>query len=226
MLPLWKDADAGIRVVRLEEHEEIEALVNVFQDVVAEKGWQPEGALSLYRDWSFYFGLEVRGQFAGGLQLELPDATGSLSCQSIWPEVNIGPSHRCAHVTILALNRAFRGQGRLFWHVVVEMWRYCVGKGINRLFIEVSPRILPLYLRLGWPLQAQGEARLHWGAPTYLRTLGIPEVAEAILRRAEHSPYYQQIIAQAFRLNDVPEGIGTHQAVSRSEEEGSNILHA
>lgn len=74
------------------------------------------------------------------------------------------------------------------------------------LFIEVTPRVLPLYHRLGWPLNIVGELRSHWGEDCYLCTLGIPEVAEALLRRAEHSPYYRQIVAQAFRVTTAPIG--------------------
>jgi hypothetical protein len=84
------------------------------------------------------------------------------------------------------------------------MWRYCVGEGITTLFIEVTPRVLPLYQRLGWPLTICGERRQHWSEDCYLCTLGIPDVAEALLRRAEHSPYYRQIIAQAFRVTIAP----------------------
>jgi hypothetical protein len=80
------------------------------------------------------------------------------------------------------------------------MWRWCVGEGIATLSLEVTPRVLPLYRRLGWPLQIRGEARVHWGEECYLCTLGVPEVAEALLRRAGRSPYYRHIIAQAFRV--------------------------
>jgi hypothetical protein len=34
---------------------------------------------------------------------------------------------------------------------------------IATLLIEVTPRVLPLYWRLGWPLQIRGELRRHWG---------------------------------------------------------------
>ena len=88
----------------------------------------------------------------------------------------------------------------LFWRLAVEMWRYCVGENIATLYIEVTPRVLPLYRRLGWPLQIRGDLRLHWGEDCYCCSLGIPEVAEALLRRSERSSYYRQIISQAFRV--------------------------
>jgi len=200
VLPLWRDADAGVRVVRLTTAEEIESLVRLFEGIAAAEGWQPEGALRRWLDRSVYFALEVEGELAGGLQLVLPDAAGSLPCEAIWPEVPAGPAKRRAHVAILALDEAFRGQGLLFWRLVVEMWRHCVAQGVATLFIEVTPRVLPLYRRLGWPLKIQGERRRHWGEDCYLCTLGVPEVAETLLRRAEHSPYYREIVAQAFRV--------------------------
>jgi hypothetical protein len=200
MLGLWEDAASGVRVVKLTEAEEVEALVGLFEGVAAAEGWQPEGALRRWGHRSVYFALELRGQGAGGLQLVLPDLAGTLPCQALWPELPVGPARGHAHVAILALEEAFRGQGRLFWPLVVELWRYCVGAGIATLFIEVTPRVLPLYRRLGWPLRIRGERRRHWGEDCYLCTLGVPEVAAALLRRAEHSPYYRQIVAQAFRM--------------------------
>ena len=200
MLPLWKDAQSGVRVARLTEPEEIETLVCLFEKIAQEEGWEPGDALRLWQDRSVYFALEVEGQIVGGLQLVLPDTAQSVPCQSVWPEAKVGQSGRCAHIAILALDEAVRGQGLLFWRLAVEMWRHCVGTGVTTLFIEVTPRVFPLYRRLGWPLKVEGELRRHWGEDCYLCSLGIPEVAEALLRRAEESGYYQQIIAQAFRV--------------------------
>jgi GNAT superfamily N-acetyltransferase len=199
MVLLWSDAESGVQVTRMSTPEEAEALVCLFEQIARAESWQPGGALRRWPNRSVYFALEVAGQLAGGLQLVLPDPFGALPCQAIWPEVPAGSS-RSAHVAILALDEAFRGRGILFWHLVIEMWRYCVGVGIATLYLEVTPRVLPLYHRLGWPLELQGELRIHWGEPCFLTALGIPEVAEALLRRAEHSPYYREIIAQAFRV--------------------------
>ena len=200
MVPLWSDPDSRIRVVRLEETEAMERLVRLFEEVAEAERWQPEGALRRWQDRSVYFAVEVDGQLAGGLQLVLPDRAKTLPCQRVWPEVRIGPAYRCAHVAILALRKTYRGQSLLFWRLVVEMWRYCVAEGIATLFIEVTPRVLPLYQRLGWPLTICGELRPHWGEDCSLCTLGIPEVAQTLLARAQHSPYYRQIVAQAFRV--------------------------
>ena len=57
-----------------------------------------------------------------------------------------------------------------------------------------------------------GERRLHWGEECYLCTLGIPEVAQALLQKAEHSPYYRQIVAQAFRVTMVGNSGGAPSA--------------
>lgn len=198
MRALWKDAESGVRVVRLTEAAEVEALICLFEAIAVAEGWQPEGALQGGRERSVYFALERRGQPVGGLQLALPDRAGRLPCQALWPEAAVGPN--AAHVAILALAEPLRGEGRLFWALGVELWRYCVASGIATLFLEVTPRVLPLYRRLGWPLQQAGERRQHWGEDCYLCSLGVPEVAAALLRKAERSPYYRRIVAQAFRL--------------------------
>ena len=215
MEPLWKDAGNGVRVDRLIGPIEAEALVCLFEGVAERENWQPEGALRRWQERSVYFALEAEGQLAGGLQLVLPEGEGTLPCHSLWPEVAVGPSRYAAHVAMLALEEAFRGQSVLFWCLAVEMWRYCVGEGIASLFIEVTPRVLPIYQRLGWPLKIQGELRTHWGEGCYLCSLGIPEVAQTLLERAEHSAYYREIVAQAFRV-DLPKQTG--REAQRREE--------
>ena len=194
-------ADDNVRIVRLTEQDEISALIRLFEGVAAAEGWQPGGALQSWRGRSIYFGLQISGHLVGGLQLVLPDGAGALPCQNVWPEVPlIGPARRNAHIAVLAIEEASRGQGILFWRLVVEMWRYCISAGIAMLFIEVTPRVLPIYRRLGWPLVIQGQLRRHWGEDCQLCTLGIPDVAAALLLRAERSVFYREIIAQAFRM--------------------------
>jgi hypothetical protein len=200
VVPLWRDAERGVRVLRLTRPSEKEELVRLFESVAAAEGWQPEGALRRWRDRSLYFSLEVEGRLSGGIQVVLPDAAGSLPYQEIWPELPVGRPDRCVHVAVLALDEAVRGQTLLFWRLAVEMWRHAVAAGVTTLSLEVTPRVLPIYRRLGWPLEVRGELRPHWGEDCYLCALGVPEVAETLLRRAEHSDYYRQIIAQAFRM--------------------------
>ena len=204
MVPLWRDADTGVRVVRLTTAEEIEELVRLLEVIADAEEWQPDGALRRWRERSVYLGLQASGRLAGGLQLVRPDDEGTLPYQTIWPEVLVGSPDRWAHAAVLALDEEVRGQSLLFWRLVVEMWRHCVGQGIATLTLEVTPRVLPIYRRLGWPLEIKGELRMHWGENCYLCSMGVPEVAEALLRRAETSAYYREIISQAFRVSVAP----------------------
>lgn len=200
MLPLWNDDATGVRVVRLIGSHEEEELIEVFEEIAEAEGWEPGTALRRWQHRSVYFALQVQGRIVGGLQLVLPDASGMLPCQTVWPDVKISNFGRCAHVAILAVEEAYRGHEMHFWRVVVETWRHCVGTGIATLFIEVTPRVLCIYKRLGWPLLIEADRRMHWGEECFLCSLGIPEVAERLLRRAERSPYYRRIVAQAFRV--------------------------
>jgi len=190
-----------VRVGLLSGAAEIDSVVCLFEAVAKEKGWCPEGALreTVYR--STYLGLEVRDRLVGGMQIVTADRCGRFPFNDVWPETVPARPGQSAHVAVLAVEQTVRGQGRLFWYLAAEMWRHCVGIGVSSVYIEASPRILPIYRRLGWPLKVCGELRSQWGAPTYLRSLGIPDVAEAILRRAEHSAYYRQIVSQAFRVS-------------------------
>jgi len=201
MVSLWRDGTDSIEVVRLARHDEVGELVRFFEGVAQEQGWQPEEALSDWVPRSVYFALQetqATRAFVGGLRLVLPDEQGRLPSHELWPEVPLNP--RSGHIAILALESAARGQGLLFWRLAVEMWRYCVGQGITTLLIEVTPRVLPLYRRLGWPLRIVGERRMHWGEECYLCTLGIPEVAQVLLQKAETSAYYRAIVSQALRV--------------------------
>lgn len=202
MRSVWQSADTSVQVVQVDESHDkqtVETLLRFFERVAAQEGWQPGEALNRWRAGAVYFALEVDEQLAGGLQLVLPDAAGVLPYDAVWPEIAT-PTNQCAHVTILALADGFRGQGTLFWTLVVEMWRYCVAQGITTLFIEVTPRVLPLYQRLGWPLHVCGELRTHWGEDCYLCAFGIPSVAEVLLSRSARSRLYRQVVAHAFRL--------------------------
>jgi hypothetical protein len=201
MLPLWCDLERECRVLRLTKPKEIEALLLLFEDVAAAEGWRPQGALRLRRDRSVYFSLETQDRMVGGLQLTRPDSSGRLSCHDLWMELPFDLKGQTAHVAVLALDPAFRGKDFLFWSLGIEMWRFCVTEGISTLFLEVTPRVLPIYRRLGWPLEVYGEKRLHWGEDCYLCSLDVPRVAEALLRRSGRSSYYRRIVSQAFRVS-------------------------
>lgn len=200
MVQLWHDSASGVRVVRSTNEHEIDTLLKLFAFVAEEKGWQPGDDLLKYREQSVYFGVEQAEKLLGGLQLEFPNTEGSFSCHSVWPEVTIVTANRTAHVAILALNSACRGQGS-FWPLVTEMWRYAVGKGIDELLIECSPANLRIYRRLGWPLEIRGDRRMHWGSSeTYLCSLSVRGVADAMLSRLQ-VPAYRRVVDQMFRLN-------------------------
>lgn len=204
MLTLWTNDAVGVEVVRLIERDEIDALLDLFDEVVAEKEWQPGDALDCDQYRSAYFGLLVHDELAGGLQIAFPDRTGALSCQHVWPEVPIVPENHCAHVELMVVDKPFRGGACVFWHLAAEMWRYCLAEGVTRLYIEANPRTYSLYRRIGWPLQIEGEARPHWGSQTYLCTLDMAEVAKSIIRRAGNSEHYRDVVMQAFRLSRRP----------------------
>lgn len=216
VVPLWEDAGNGVRVFRVTaspapgERDAGEAtaaaasapLVRLFEAVARREGWRPGDALRRLRPRSVYFALEVEGRLAGGLQLVLPDASGRLPCHDLWPELprGEGAAAAAAHVAVLALEEEFRGQELLFWRLAAELWRFCVETGVSVLLLEVTPRVLPLYRRLGWPLEVVGERRPHWGEDCYLCSLGVPDVTETLLRRAERSPSCRRVLLQAFRM--------------------------
>jgi hypothetical protein len=193
------ESEQGVQVVVLTALEEVEALVRLFEAVAREEGWQPGDGLRASADRSLYFALRSDGTLTGGLQLVSPDAAGRLPCQELWPELQIGERGGVAHVAILALRKEFRGSGGLFWRLTVELWRHCRAARISELFLEVTPRVLPLYRRLGWPLALRGPLRTHWGEDCYLCSLGVREVADALAAKAARSETYRRILARAYR---------------------------
>ena len=212
MLPLWTDTDNGVRVARLTEPMEVETLVQLFEGVAAQENWQPDGALRRWQHRSVYFGLESDGRFVGGLQLVLPDTAGTLPCQTVWPDVTLtGLPRRSAHIAMLALAAGQRGDPLLFWRIVVEAWRYCVAEGITTLMIEVTPRVLTLYRRLGWPLVIVGDRRIHWGEDCFLCSLNVAEVAASLLGRSFRARYARQVVMQAFNIT-IPVAVVTRPA--------------
>ncbi len=209
MLSLWQEVGGDTRVGRLTQADEIEELIGLFEAIAAEQGWHPGGALRQWEERSVYFGLrggEPSAPLLGGLQLLFPEASGRLPCHALWPEAPLlgaraSGQPQCAHIAMLGLVSAARGHPLHFWRLAIEMWRYCIAAHLMTLFIEVTPRVLPLYRHVGWPLTICGERRLHWGEECYLCRMELPEVARVLLTRAQNSPHYQSIIAQALRLS-------------------------
>lgn len=181
------------------EPADVCALIELFEEVAREEGWQPGDQLRAYQDHCVYFALHIGEQLAGGLHLVLPDASNRLPHQRVWPELDLDMDNVAAHVAVLALRREFRGkdQGGLFWRLVIALWRHCVLSNIETLYLEVTPRVLPLYQRLGWPLQVCGPERLHWGEPCLVCSLDVRQVAGALAEKALYSATYRDILTRA-----------------------------
>jgi ribosomal protein S18 acetylase RimI-like enzyme len=199
-------------VRRLCGTEDAEPLLCLFEELARAEGWQPGGELRAYVPRSVYFALYVQTdggeELAGGLQLVRPDAAHSevvLPCQKVWPEQHVSGDverEKIAHVAMLALRPAYRGavgEGDipLFWDLGVALWRFCTEEGIQTLWLEVTPRTLSCYRRLGWPLVVRGPLRKHWGEDCFLTTLDVEEVGESVKSKAAFSPAYQRILARA-----------------------------
>ena len=182
-------------VIHLRSQEEREQLLLLFEQIAAGEGWQPGDQLRTYHDRAHYFAVQVGTAVAGGLQLVLPNQAGHLPYRKVWPDVEI--EGQVAHITILALRPEFRGHLRLFWPLGVELWRFCVREGIDRLILEATPSMRARYCRLGFPLQEIGELRMHWGEPCYLCQMDLRLVAGELLMRALKSPIYRPMIVQA-----------------------------
>ena len=211
MHTLWTDGETAVRVVHLNASDEINRLIEMFEGIAEAEDWKPEGALRKNLEQSVFFALEEDGGLIAGIQLT-HSAGGSpgiaetaakeawMPFQSVWPEVTPDSKAKSAHVPVLAMHAAHRGRPLLFWMLAVELWRYCVGQSIATLYLEATPRVRAVYSRLGWPLEVIGQPRYHWGEECVLCTLGVAEAAQAILLRAEKSPCYRKIAAQAFRV--------------------------
>ena len=69
--------------------------------------------------------------------------------------------------------------------------------------IEATPPTLRLYRRLGWPLRIIGELRLHWGEQCYLCGMGVQDVADALVGKAQRARSYRILVDQAHRMPQV-----------------------
>lgn len=189
----------GITIVGPTDTEQVEALIRVFEQIAAEQTWQPGNQLRAYPQTSHYFAVQVAGEWAGGMQVVLPDADGQLPCHAVWPEAEITTGSRAAHVTMLALCPEYRGRHGLFWPLCVEFWRWCVAEGVETIVLEATPLMLERYRKVGWPLEVIGDLRMHWGEDCYLTAMKVSEVAGSLLARALRSATYRTFIQQAAR---------------------------
>lgn len=191
--------NGGVTIVCPTDTEQVEALIRVFEQIAAEQSWQPGNQLRAYPQTSHYFAVLVAGEWAGGMQVVLPDADGHLPCHAVWPESEVIAQGCTAHVTMLALCPQYRGRHGLFWPLCVEFWRWCVAEGVETVVLEATPLMLERYRRVGWPLEVIGDLRTHWGEECYLTGMKVREVAGSLLARALRSPIYRVLIEQAIR---------------------------
>lgn len=187
------------RVVRLTRTDEVESLLSVLEGVACELLWQPGDDLRAWQENTRHLAILIGDTIAGGLQAVCGAASNPLPYRRVWPEVDVIDAAYAAHVTVLALDRKYRGRPDLFGPLCVELWRSCAADGIETIIIEATPATLAVYRRLGWPLEIIGELRRHWGEECYLCRMGVREVAEALSLKARRSPSHRRMVEQAYR---------------------------
>ncbi len=182
--------------VRLCDTDEIAKLLGVLEGIAAELDWQPGHQLRSYQAQAVHFAAYVGGVLAGGMQLVPAPLCDVLPCELVWPEVCLPRRAETAHISVLAVRREYRGTAELLWPLCVAMWRFCAAHGLADISLEVTPKTLRLYRRLGWPLEVVGDLRPHWGEERcYLCRMGTADVAGAMLLRALRSAAYRDIVA-------------------------------
>lgn len=174
--------------------EEAEQVIQLFEGIAVEEGWQPGDQLRAHLSRSGFFGCWEEAMLIGGLQLITPDEAGEVPTHIVWPELpTLGPD--VVHAAVLAVLPEYRGKdgGAAFWQLGSALWRYCVEKQIKTIWLEATPKMLRAYRLLGWPLVVIGELRDHWGEPCYPCSLTVREVAGSLAERALVSTTYRGI---------------------------------
>lgn len=197
MEPLFEH-DAGV-VARLDAQPDVDGLLDLFERIAVEEGWQPGSQLRAYSRNAFHIAVSSGDEMEGGLQVVLPDGEGCLPYRSVWPEVTVAVQGLAAEVTVLAIRRESRGRFGFFWPLCAELWRLCVCEAIGTLVLEATPRMLERYRRVGWPLEIIGDLRAHWGENCYLCQMDIRAVGGSLLQLALRSSSYRKLISQAIR---------------------------
>ncbi|WP_119324950.1 N-acyl amino acid synthase FeeM domain-containing protein [Capsulimonas corticalis] len=195
---------AQTSVATLSAPQDVDEIVRLFERLAAEEGWEPGDNLRIDRHRSVYFAGRSDHELAGGLQMVLGDGSNALPSQRVWPEIDLSGRSDVAHVVILALRPEYRARHGLFWNICVEMWKYCVARGVSEIWIEATPKTLRLYRRIGWPLEIVGDLRMHWDEPCFLCRMGTDEVAAALTSKAERSAAYKAVVDQAGPILDEP----------------------
>lgn len=186
--------ESGAEIVALTRLEEIEQLIQVFERIAREEGWNPGDQLRAFMQSTVYLAAQVRGEIAGGVQLTRISASGVLPCHAVWPEIARPAPRDSAHVVVLALRKDVRATDDLFWQLCLHLWRYCWLQHLTTLFLEVTPQTLRIYRRLGWPLLVIGPLRSHWGEECYPCTMAIDEAALSFMARSNGSTAYRKLL--------------------------------
>lgn len=171
-----------------------ESVIQLFEQIAAQEGWQPGDQLRAHVNRSLFFGVWEQESLIGGLQLITPDEAGEVPTHLVWPELHTLGSE-VVHAAVLAVLPEHRGKdsGAAFWQLGSALWRYSVEKGIKTIWLEATPKMLRAYRLLGWPLVVMGELREHWGEPCYPCSLAVREVAGSLAERALTSSTYKGI---------------------------------
>src|SRR5438046_3402942 len=80
-----------------------EPLLQVLEEVARKEKWQIGRCLRDCADQSIFFAICSNGGVAGGMQLVLPAADGSLPFTNVWPDLALESRFGCAEIAILAL---------------------------------------------------------------------------------------------------------------------------
>lgn len=195
METLYQSEDAS-RIVLLTRPAEVDVFVAALERIAAELSWQPGEQVRACAAHAMHMAVLIGDELAGGMQVVAEGRNSILPCRRVWPEVETADA--TVHVTIMALEKAYRGPG-LFWPLCVELWRWCDAKGIGTILMEATPTTLRVYRRMGWPLEIVGDLRAHWGEECYLCRTGVRQMEEAIVARARRSGAYRAFVEQGHR---------------------------
>lgn len=194
------ELEHGKSIVRYSCPAEAEGLIATLDEIAASLGWKPEGQIGEYRGNSEYFGVLVNGRLAGGLQLVVANGRDPLPVGRVWPEINLSLRTDVAHAAIMALRQEYRGMPGLFGALTVEMWRHCALHGIAEIWMEATPETHRLYTRMGWPLEAAGPSRLHWGEACAIYRMSTAGVAGNVVIRALRSEAQRSTLSSMVRM--------------------------
>ncbi len=179
-----------------------ESVIQLFERIASEEGWQPGDQLRAHVGRSVYFGVWYEERLVGGLQLVTPDEAGEVPTHQVWPELPVqDATSGVLHAAVLAVLPEYRGKdsGAAFWQLGSALWRYCVENQVKTIWLEATPKMLRCYRLLGWPLVVIGELREHWGEPCYPCSLSVREVAGSLAERALVSTTYRSIFTAALQ---------------------------